>query len=90
MCNKHTSGILFETGYLNTLEPGTFDTLKLIHRYLFENIYTFAGEIRKVNLSKGNFRFTPIAYLEEALHNIEKMPQSTLTADSSAERKDRA
>lgn len=68
---------MFETGYLNTLEPGTFETLKQIHKYLFEEIYEFAGELRKVNIAKGNFRFTPLAYLEEAIKNIEKMPQST-------------
>ena len=68
---------MFETGYLDTLEPGTFETLKQIHKYLFEEIYEFAGELRKVNIAKGNFRFTPLAYLEEAIKNIEKMPQST-------------
>ena len=68
---------MFEKGYLNTLEPGTFDALKKIHKYLFEEIYQFAGEIRKVNIEKGNFRFTPIVYLEESIKNIEKMPQST-------------
>ena len=67
---------MFEKGYLNTLEPGTFDALKKIHKYLFEEIYQFAGEIRKVNIAKGNFRFTPIVYLEESIKNIEKMPQS--------------
>ena len=68
---------MFVTGYLNTLEAGTFETLKKIHKYLFEEIYEFAGELRKVNIAKGNFRFTPIAYLEEAIKSIEKMPQST-------------
>lgn len=68
---------MFETGYLNTLEPGTFDTLKKIHKFLFEDIYEFAGKLRKVNIAKGNFRFTPLAYLDEAVKNIEKMPQST-------------
>ena len=68
---------MFETGYLHTLEPGTFESLKKIHTYLFEEIYEFAGEIRKVNIAKGNFRFTPIVYLEESIKNIEKMPQST-------------
>lgn len=68
---------MFETGYLNTLEAGTFESLKKIHKYLFNEIYEFAGEIRKVNIAKGNFRFTPIAYLEEAVKNIEQMPQST-------------
>ena len=68
---------MFETGFLNKLEPGTFEALKKIHKYLFEEIYEFAGNLRKVNIAKGNFRFTPIAYLEEAIKNIEKMPQST-------------
>ena len=68
---------MFETGYLNKLEPGTFETLKKIHKYLFDEIYEFAGNIRKVNIAKGNFRFTPLTYLEEAIKNIEKMPQST-------------
>ncbi len=68
---------MFETGYLNTLEPGTFESLKKIHKFLFEEIYEFAGNLRKVNIAKGNFRFVPLAYLEEAIKNIEKMPQST-------------
>lgn len=67
---------MFETGYLDALEPGTFETLKMIHKYLFEEIYEFAGQLRKVNIAKGNFRFTPLTYLEEAIKNIEKMPQS--------------
>lgn len=68
---------MFETGFLNKLEPGTFEALKKIHKYLFEEIYEFAGQLRKVNIAKGNFRFTPLTYLEEAIKNIEKMPQST-------------
>lgn len=68
---------MFETGYLDSLKPGTFDSLKKIHKYLFEDIYEFAGILRKVNIAKGNFRFTPLAYLEEAISNIEKMPQLT-------------
>lgn len=68
---------MFETGFLNNLEPGTFETLCKIHEYLFQEIYEFAGTLRKVNIAKGNFRFTPLAYLEEAVKNIEKMPQST-------------
>lgn len=68
---------MFETGYLNTLKPGTFETLKKIHKYLFVEIYEFAGNLRKVNIAKGNFRFIPLTYLEEAIINIEKMPQST-------------
>ena len=68
---------MFETGYLNTLEPGKFETLKKIHKFLFEGIYEFAGNLRNVNIAKGNFRFTPLSYLEESVRNIEKMPQST-------------
>lgn len=67
---------LFETGYLDSLEAGTFDTLSKIHKYLFDEIYDFAGKIRMVNLAKGNFRFAPVIYLEEALKSIDKMPQS--------------
>ena len=67
---------LFESGYLNYLKPGTFKSLAEIHKYLFGPIYGFAGQIRTVNISKGNFRFAPIMYLEAALENIEKMPQS--------------
>ena len=67
---------LFESGVLDTLEAGTFAALSGIHRRLFGEIYDFAGEIRKVNLAKGNFRFAPVLYLREALRNIERMPQS--------------
>ena len=67
---------LFENGILDTLEAGTFSSLKAIHKYLFDEIYDFAGEIRTVNLAKGNFRFAPLMYLEAALENIDKMPQS--------------
>ena len=68
---------LFENGMLDQLEAGTFAALKAIHKYLFDEIYDFAGEIRKVNISKGSFRFAPLMYLDAALENIEKMPQST-------------
>lgn len=68
---------LFETGYLDSLEAGTFDALAKIHKYLFEDIYDFAGKIRDVNIAKGGFRFAPLMYLEAALVNIDKMPQST-------------
>lgn len=68
---------LFEKGMLDKLEAGTFSALKTIHKYLFEEIYDFAGEIRTVNISKGNFRFAPLMYLEVSLQNINKMPQST-------------
>lgn len=68
---------LFESGYLETLEPGTFKTLSEIHRILFDNIYDFAGKIRDVNIAKNNFRFAPVMYLEAALNHIDEMPQST-------------
>ena len=67
---------LFESGILDSLEPGKFSSLKAIHKYLFDEIYDFAGEIRTVNISKGNFRFAPLMYLDAALENIDKMPQS--------------
>ena len=67
---------LFESGTLNRLKAGTFESLATIHKELFEDIYDFAGKIRTVNISKGNFRFAPITYLEDAIKNIEKMPQS--------------
>ena len=75
--SKKKAAELFENGMLNTLEAGTFESLKAIHKYLFENIYDFAGELRNVNIAKGNFRFVPLMYLEAALANIDKMPQST-------------
>ncbi len=68
---------LFENGLLDRLEPGTTASLKAIHKYLFEEIYDFAGELRTVNIAKGNFRFAPLMYLEAALSGIDKMPQST-------------
>ena len=68
---------LFESGTLDSLEAGTFAALQEIHKCLFEELYDFAGKIRTVNLAKGNFRFAPVMYLEAALGNIEKMPQST-------------
>ena len=68
---------LFENGMLEQLEAGTVAALKAIHKYLFDEIYDFAGGIRKVNISKGSFRFAPLMYLDAALENIEKMPQST-------------
>lgn len=68
---------LFESGMLNTLEPGKFSSLAAIHRQLFGEIYDFAGEIRDVNIAKGNFRFAPVMYLQAALENIDRMPQSS-------------
>ena len=68
---------LFESGTLDSLKAETFAALQEIHKCLFEELYDFAGKIRTVNLAKGNFRFAPVMYLETALGNIEKMPQST-------------
>lgn len=68
---------LFESGSLDELDAGTFEALARIHQHLFEEIYDFAGKTRNVNLAKGNFRFASVMYLEAALKNIERMPQST-------------
>ena len=68
---------LFESGMLDALPAGTFASLQAIHKYLFEDIYDFAGQLRTVNLAKGSFRFAPLMYLEAALANIDRMPQST-------------
>lgn len=67
---------LFDTGMRDRLEAGTVASLLAIHKYLFEDIYDFAGELRTVNIAKGNFRFAPLMYLQAALENIDKMPQS--------------
>lgn len=75
--SKKKAAELFEKDMLNKLEAGTFASLKAIHKYLFEDIYDFAGELRTVNIAKGNFRFAPLMYLDAALANIDKMPQST-------------
>ena len=68
---------LFESGMLNHLESGSFAALAAIHKHLFEDIYDFAGQIRDVNIAKGNFRFAPVMYLTAALEHIDRMPQST-------------
>ncbi len=75
--SKKKAKELFEKGLLEQLEAGTFSSLKAIHKYLFDEIYDFAGEVRTVNLAKGNFRFAPLMYLEAAIQNIDQMPQST-------------
>ena len=66
---------LFEKGILDDLPAGKFSTLQVIHKYMFEDIYDFAGKIRTVNIAKGNFRFVPLMYIEAAIENIDKMPQ---------------
>lgn len=75
--SKKKAAEMFESGFLDSLEAGTFRSLAEIHRFLFSEIYDFAGELRTVNISKGGFRFAPVLYLEAALKNIEEMPQST-------------
>ena len=75
--SKKKALALFESGTLDRLEAGKTSSLMAIHKALFEEIYGFAGEIRTVNIAKGNFRFAPVMYLEAALTNIDKMPQST-------------
>lgn len=74
--SKKKAVALFDDGTLNALEAGKFASLQTIHRALFEDIYDFAGKIRTVNLAKGSFRFAPLMYLDAALQNINKMPQS--------------
>ena len=68
---------LFENGYLDNYEARTFQMLAAIHKYLFDEIYDFAGVVRTVNIAKGNFRFAPVMYLQAAIDSVEKMPQST-------------
>ena len=75
--SKEAALCLYDSGLLDTLTPGTYASLAEIHRVLFEEIYDFAGQIRHVNLAKGNFRFAPVMYLEAALEKIEQMPQSS-------------
>lgn len=74
--SKQKAKQLFESGEINQIEVGTFKGLAQIHAYLFSDIYDFAGKLREVNISKGNFRFAPLVYLEQSLENINKMPQT--------------
>lgn len=75
--SKQKALALYDTGLLNTFPVGTFAGLAMIHKYLFEDIYEFAGQMRTVNIAKGNFRFAPVMYLHPALESIDQMPQST-------------
>jgi cell filamentation protein len=75
--SKQKAKKLLESGVLDALEVGTFAALSQIHKYLFEDIYDFAGKIRDVNISKGNFRFAPVSYLKVSVKNIEQMPQNS-------------
>ena len=75
--SKQKALALYDTGLLDTFPVGTFAGLAMIHKYLFEDIYEFAGQMRTVNMAKGNFRFAPVMYLRPALESIDQMPQST-------------
>ena len=75
--SKQKALALYDTGLLDTFPVGTFAGLAMIHKYLFEDIYEFAGQMRTVNIAKGNFRFAPVMYLHPALESIDQMPQST-------------
>lgn len=75
--SKQKAKQLFDSGDINKIEIGTFEGLQYIHKYLFEDIYDFAGKIRTVNIAKNNFRFAPLMYLEHSLKYIDTMPQST-------------
>ena len=74
--SKKRAAELFDSKLLDSFPVGKFATLQAIHKYLFEDIYDFVGEIRTVDIAKGNFRFAPIMYLQAALDSIDKMPQS--------------
>jgi cell filamentation protein len=75
--SKQKAKLLFDEGHIDKVEVGTFAGLCQIHGFLFDEIYDFAGKVRDVNISKGNFRFAPLMYLEQALVHIDKMPQKT-------------
>ena len=75
--SKQKALALYDTGLLDTFPVGTFAGLAMIHKYLFEDIYEFSGQMRTVNIAKGNFRFAPVMYLRPALESIDQMPQST-------------
>ena len=74
--SKKRAAELFDSKLLDSFPVGKFATLQAIHKYLFEDIYDFVGEIRTVDIAKGNFRFAPMMYLQAALDSIDKMPQS--------------
>ena len=75
LISKKKALLMFRNSFLNSLAPGTYNSLAKIHEYLFFEIYDFAGKLRTVNISKGNFRFAPVLYLESAIKQIESMPQ---------------
>ncbi len=75
--SKRKARELFESGALDALEPGTYESLQAIHRWLFGDIYDFAGQTRRLNMSKGGFRFASALYLDEAIERVSAMPQGT-------------
>lgn len=75
--SKKNAAVMFENGFFDGLDAGTFESLSQIHYRLFSEVYDFPGELRDVNIAKGNFRFAPVMYLKPAIENIEKMTQST-------------
>lgn len=75
--SKRQAKKLFESGDIDKIKIGTFAGLKQIHRYLFKDIYDFAGKLREANIAKGTFRFAPVMYLAQSLKHIDKMPQGT-------------
>lgn len=77
LISKLNAKDLFDNKLLDNLTPGTFFTLQTIHKYLFNDVFDFAGNLRTLNIAKGNFLFAPLNYLENTLQNIDKMPQST-------------
>jgi cell filamentation protein len=74
--SKQKAKQLFDSGDINKVEVGTFAGLAFIHAYLFDDIYHFAGQVRTVNIAKGNFRFAPLMYLKQSLEHIDGMPQN--------------
>lgn len=75
--SKQKAKQLFDSGDIHQVEVGAFAGLAFIHAYLFGDIYAFAGQIRDVNIAKGNFRFAPLMYLETSLRHIDAMPHGT-------------
>ena len=75
--SKEKAYFLFDSGAINSIEAGTIAGLCQIHEYLFEGLFSFAGQIRNMNISKGNFRFASVLYLRESLKKIEQMPENT-------------
>ncbi|KNG79528.1 protein adenylyltransferase Fic [Mycoplasma sp. HU2014] len=68
---------LWDKNIINTFEVGTWKGLQQIHKYIFQDVFDFAGEMRKVNIAKNDFMFAPLMFLEENLNSIDKMPENT-------------